>query len=590
MMDNCDLRLHIPPKQESQNLACEPHPPKVKEWLERLPLSNTGETARLVYHELKALNRMSIAIQSRLQILELFKSPVQHIAGELKKRYLGAPLPLSDINFKTAHLVRELHTEMAHGYKIIATSLLTNEATGSMTLVHLHRAMRHLGEVALTSYLMYAPCPPTLWRDLHEIYRFTEQKKLHESPLPDNEDATNRPRSISEIYRHALLLALANPYQLAQKGIMEVSTALNALASHSHLSAPSCPDDATGSFIIDLEKDEPPLSLTNNKDGGLESCRALDTTDLIHRLYLAANAIEPPEPSSAADRDKPPPLSSGLARWLISAWGIVSRRSLPRLRKTGHIVVTAGLEAIYHVLNRTSVVDAAHSFRRKDTPATGSPSTTEKAPGETEHAAAVLSRGDHFKRTRDQKSPPQKNALYTTHVCAVINESDAGACLSWKAGGAKKPPFGAGELIAIQESSESDTDEWSIAVIRWTKNASNSELEFGLEMLSPAAEPVLIRTLAADRSGEAPLAALLLPELKAGNEPSRLITPAKAFQAGSQIVINTLSGTQHVLLTETTESSHGFTQFHFMPVQAGSHDMLSPSAQDMSFDLLWNSL
>lgn len=583
MMDNCDLRLHLPPKQESQNLACEPHPPKVKEWLERLPLSNTGETARLVYHELKALNRMSIAIQSRLQILELFKSPVRHITGELKKHYLGAPLPLAEINFKAAHLVRELHTEMANGYKIIATSLLTNEATASMTLVHLHRAMRHLSEVTLTSYLMYAPCPQTLWRDLHEIYRFTEQKKLHESPLPDTEDAASRPRSISEMYRHALLLALANPYQLAQEGIMEVSTALNTLASHSHLNTPSNPDDATGSFVINLEKDAPPMSLANNKDCGLDSCRALDTTDLIHRLYLAASAIETPEPSPA-DHNKPAPLSSGLARWLISAWGIVSRRSLPRLRKTGHVVVTTGLDAIHNALSRTSVVDAAHSFRKKDT------AVAEKTLGET--TAAVLSRGDHFKKQREQKTAAPKNPLYTTHICSVINESEAGACLSWKTNDTKKPPFDADELIAIQENSDSDTDEWSIAVIRWTKNTSNSELEFGLEMLSPSAEPVLVRTLRADRSDETPLSGLLLPELKVGNTSARLITPAKAFQAGTQIIINTPGGTQHALLTEVMENNRNFTQFHFMPVQAAGHGMLSPAAQehDMSFDLLWNSL
>ncbi len=48
-MENSGIILHFPEKDEPQTLACSPHPLKIKDWLEQLPLDNTGETARLVY-------------------------------------------------------------------------------------------------------------------------------------------------------------------------------------------------------------------------------------------------------------------------------------------------------------------------------------------------------------------------------------------------------------------------------------------------------------------------------------------------------------------------------------------------------------
>ncbi len=582
-MENSGIILHFPQKDEPQHLACPPHPLKIKEWLEHLPLDNTGETARLVYQELTALNRTSIATQHRFQILESFRPSIQHVANALKKHYLCSTLPLSSIGIKTAQLTRELYLEMANGYKIIIDNLLTNEATASMTLTHMHRAMSYLSEALLTSYQMYAPSPATAWHDMHQMYRYAEQKKLHESPVLDNQNTLNPQRSINDLYKQALLLALANPYQLSQDGITEVYTALVKLAPYGLLNTVSNPDDAAGSFIINLTGDDPPTSLAVNNNCGAESCRALDTTDLIYHLYqLLENEAGSPEQNTTREDSPSSPVPSGLARWLISAWGIVSRRSFARLRKTGRVNIAIGLDAIHHFISNTSVVDATLSFRKKDIhPA---PSSPPNPPRGNSDPIALFSRG--LQNTAHRNADTSR--AHATHTCTIINESAGGSGLLWKGDG-NSTPLKTGEIIGIQTADGMSNNEWGIAVIRWLKDVTSSEVEFGIEMLAPNAEAVLIRTHDADRSGDAPLNGLLLPELKATNQSATLITPAHAFQTGKEIILSTNSGTRHALLTESLENTSSFMQFIFMPVQVMSPEILAAAAQthDKDFELLW---
>lgn len=591
MENRSAIKLHFPQKHERLDRACETHPSKVKDWLDRLPLTNTAEATRLVYHELMALNRSTIPTQHRFQILEFFRVPVQHVSTELKKHYLGVPLPLTEINLKAAHLTRELHMEMANGYKIIIDNLLINNATASMMLIHLHRAISYLNRVVLTSYQMYATCPPTVWHDIHQLYRYAEQKKLHHSPIQDSENVRT-PSDISSIYKQCLLLALTNPYQLSQEGITDIYNALSSdWTSHSIIGTASDPHSMSGSFIVNLTNDEPPTALAYNKDCQMESCRTLDTTDLVDYLHLLASGkLEQLSPGAANAAT----LSPGLSRWLISAWGIVSRRSFPRLRKTGTVSLALGFEAAYHFAANATEEFAEPTIKsvRHTLTLLTNPTYSATAKVITTRKNAV--RGDYFKKSRNEKNPVAKLAnpektppIYT---CTVINESAGGAGLAWN-GENQHKKFRTGEIVSIKVTNDSGSDEWEFAVIRWVRNAKPAGLEFGIQMLAPAAEAVCVRTLTAERNGEPPITALLLPEVKDNNQAISLITPANALQIGAEITLTMSCGTRHALLTETLENTAGFTQFRFMPVQTADEILVSINqTHDKDFDALWASL
>lgn len=623
MENSSVIKLHFPQKHERHANPAQAHPLKVKEWLDNLPLENNGETARLVYQELTTLNRSTIPAQHRLQILEFFRAPVQHVTAELKKHYLGAPLPLTGTHLKAAHLSRELHMEMASGYKIIIDNLITNNATASMMLIHLHRAISYLSRVVLTSYQMYATCPPTVWHDIHQIYRYAEQKKLHDSPIEDHENPVSGSRSIGAIYKQCLLLALTNPYQLSQEGVTDIYMALSGdWPLYSGFTLVADPNTVSGAFIVNLTRDEPPSALAYGKDSPMESCGALDTTDLVDYLHQLANGVpEQPTPGPIAEATVPraPALAPGLLRWLISAWGIVSRRTFPRLRKTGAFNVAIGLQAAYHFAAPTAqaleskTTDRAGSVRESVAP----PSTqsfakplvllTNPAYNGAEKSAVTRGnsvRGDYFKRPSISTGGPGHNPgtknlavkfpnqeiTPATYTCTVVNESAGGACLAWK-GDNQQKKFRTGEIISIKIANSKDPAERELAVIRWTRNAASGELEFGIQMLGPTAEAVFVRTLMAERNGEPAIAALLLPEVKDDNQSISLITPANAFPLGAEITISMHCGTRHALLTETLESTVGFTQYRFMPVQTADEIVTSINqTHDRDFANLWAAL
>jgi hypothetical protein len=623
MENSSVIKLHFPQKHERHANPAQAHPLKVKEWLDNLPLENNGETTRLVYQELTTLNRSIIPAQHRLQILEFFRGPVQHVTAELKKHYLGAPLPLTETHLKAAHLSRELHMEMASGYKIIIDNLITNNATASMMLIHLHRAISYLNRVVLTSYQMYATCPPTVWHDIHQLYRYAEQKKLHDSPMEDHENPVNGSRRISAIYKQCLLLALTNPYQLSQEGITDIYTVLSGdWPLYSGFTLVVDPNTVSGAFIVNLARDEPPSALAYGKDSQMESCGALDTTDLVDYLHQLANGVpEQPIPGPIAEATVPraPALAPGLLRWLISAWGIVSRRTFPRLRKTGAFNVAIGLQAAYHFAAPAAqaVESKAMHMAGSTRESVASTSTqsfakplvllTNPAYNGAEKSAVTRGnsvRGDYFKKLPTPvvgggNNPGEKNLAIkfpgheitpATYTCTVINESAGGACLAWK-GDNQQKKFRTGEIISIKIANGKDPAEWELAVIRWTRNATSAELEFGIQMLAPTAEAVFVRTLMAERNGEPAITALLLPEVKDDNQSISLITPANAFPLGAEITISMHCGTRHALLTETLESTVGFTQYRFMPVQTADEILTSINQiHDGDFASLWAAL
>src|SRR4030065_510733 len=59
----------------------------------------------------------------RLALIELYRGPLRQISLELKKQYLGLPLPLSEKHKATAEQNFRLHAEMAYGYKGIASNI-----------------------------------------------------------------------------------------------------------------------------------------------------------------------------------------------------------------------------------------------------------------------------------------------------------------------------------------------------------------------------------------------------------------------------------------------------------------------------------
>ncbi len=587
--------LQIPSLRESHDLGFDPHPTKVKSWVEQLPLADVGRAARMIYHALVTMNRSLIAMQHRSQILELFREPTHHITETLKKYYIGQAFPLADKNYKAAMLTRELYAEMANGYKIVLSSLITNQTpvfTAGKSLIPLHRAMHYLTELLLTSYQTYTPCPATTWHDIHQLYHYAQLKMLDESPVHDNNHKMSPHHNIDNLYKKALLLSIAGPYHLSQDEINITFSALDQWAAHCTLNPVLNTDNLSAVYIINQNKDEPTAFLTTrgrrDKNRPLIGCLTLDTTTLVAYLTSVSHNRSTTQTPLSAESSIP----SGLLRRLTSAWSMASKRNLSRIHKNSTLIIGLGLNTAHHLI--ANDVDPK-SIRTQ--PTTHASFTAHELGGATQtpvqdvwsiaHQTAYARTQQGLTNDHDIGKSQQGTSIYATHGCKVVNESAGGACLSWS--GSLTTALRIGELIAVHGTREEDTPEWGIAVIRWMKNTVSSALEFGIQMITPMAETVQVRR--ADTEINEFLAALLLPELKVINQAATLIVPAQSFASGDKILVQMHNGIQHIMLNELIDDTGIFTQFQFSLVP-DAHETLATSTEDKQkeFESLWATI
>ena len=591
--------LQIPSIRETHDLGFDPHPTKVKVWVEKLPLADVGRSARMIYHALVTMNRTLIAMQHRSQILELFREPTHYITETLKKYYVGQAFPLAEKNYKAAMLARELHSEMANGYKIVLSSLLTNQTpifTAGKSLIPLYRAMHYLTELLITSYQTYTPCPATTWHDIHQLHHHAELKMLDQSPIHDGSHKMPPHHNIGNLYKKILLLSIAGPYRLTQDDISTAFSALDQWAAHSTLIPMPNADDVPDAYIINQDNDEPTAFLTANrvrrdKNRVLSGCLALDTTTLISHLRSIANQTAPQALLLVEAH-----ISPALMRRLISAWSMTSKRNFSRIQKNTTLIIGLGLKTAHHVTasnldpNKVQPHTTPKNVAQFPSRELGGAETAAPAHDvwNRAHQTAYARTQQGLANDADIGKSLQGASMYATHHCKVVNESASGACLSWTV--TLTTALRVGEIIAVHGTREEDTSEWGIATIRWMKNTTPTILEFGIQMLTPTAEAVQVRR--ADTKINEFLTGLLLPELKVINQAATLIVPAQLFTSGDKVLVQVNNCTQHVILHELVEDTGIFNQFRFSLAPNISEQSISASAEDKQkeFESLWATI
>ena len=210
--------LFVPDKEVSAWVT-ETQPKEARAWLNSLPLADDGDSARDIYQALYTLNRLEVAPQNRLELMELYQAPVATVSSVLGSQFRGLALPLAAELRQLAELIRQLKMEMAIGYKCAINDLQAARLSRSRRqswIVASERAMWYLSEVLLDSYQIYMPPPPGVWREIHALYRLAEEQDRLTEAIELADEGDTRQTTIYERYRQIVLLGLCNPYQLAQ--------------------------------------------------------------------------------------------------------------------------------------------------------------------------------------------------------------------------------------------------------------------------------------------------------------------------------------------------------------------------------------
>lgn len=538
-----NLALLIPEKEVSAWVA-ETNPKEARAWLESLPLADSGEAARDIYQALYTLNRLELATQSRLDLMELYKGPVVMVSSVLQSQFVGLALPLPPEVRKLAEFIRQLHMEMAIGYKCVIHDLqAARRPWGKKNLLVMatERSLRYLGEVLARSYQVYMPPPPEVWKEIHALYRYAEQHGRLSHPIEISEENKST-ATILERYLQIVLLALCNPYQLPQNECNYIRSFLESRTDKATIEDQVNVADPVGRFLIDLSADAPPVPFAQ-QDRAQESehYRVLSTIELARTVHGYMKRLEQGESgsflnlgaemSSIACRD--------VLKRMIKFWGLTPKRVYSRTKTRGLLALCTGINALHFFGG------GRKPFKSPETEVQEEPKESQRASRKVpakyrnDESGQVEAAADA--EASETPAPPSwlaeaKLAVPDTFPVdrwQLRDESARGLLL------AREGEVGAhvrvGDLLGIQASKDGGT--WRAGVVRWIKSPDGNQVEMGVERLAPIVTPVAVKPAVNNMpgTGRRYTQALLLPAMPVLQRPATLILTRGVYEPGRSL-------------------------------------------------------
>lgn len=570
------MQLSVPNRTTPARDAFDSRPAGIKRWIDALPMANIGETTRMLYAAVNDLNHQDIPAQQRLKAMELLQKPVQYVGEHMKKHFVGQPLPLSGKNLKISHLSRDMSLAMATGYKVLVAEQLESRGRKDkkLLLASLYRAIKHLSLALQKTYQAYEACPPTVWLELHSLFRYAESKNLHLNAVNGEGLMPGAGTNISDAYKQILLLALACPYRLRHGEAEAVYNALQEWATLSELRPAGVPGDAL--FSVNLDADLPPRYRVMRDDTAQpETSRILDTKRLAAHVRKALTDKHQPNDKSSREG-----LRENTLRRLMLSWGITPKRRFSRVKDHSQVIVAMGLSSIHYFVSGEVAFNDANVSHECFRELGAVPPLHYREPA---HFGARTVREERNKmpdlwemnyRIEGEPDPSntelavaraaagmQIDTSHNTQSWKMVNVSAGGYCMLWDNPETTRAQVG--ELLGIREESDPDTFHWRLGVIRWLKYEEKRGLELGVQMLSPGAVAVAARMDARNSRDDDYTRGLLLPEIASIQQRATLLLPSPPFKVGDTAITNCHGKDVRVKLTELVENTGSFAQFQF---------------------------
>ena len=239
----------------------------------RLERSETG--LQQVLELLFRLNRCNLTLLERQRTLQSFSAEYQHYA-----------LAFQSASTPSALFIR-LNHEMAIGFKRLLLQILQGRSPSRPHLAWcLYMAVHFLAQSLLRHYQLYQEPPPSIWRDSHLLYWIGE----HQDCLDEQIAAAFKPtpaNTLRGVYQQMLIMALSNPFHLAEGAAFELFGALAPVASLGRLLAWDNEDESDGP-VVDLCESQPCLAVDQKPESPSEHLRRLELGALLVALHEPA--------------------------------------------------------------------------------------------------------------------------------------------------------------------------------------------------------------------------------------------------------------------------------------------------------------
>lgn len=496
----------LPPRERPKRDSFPTQSKGVRLWIEGLPLANSSATTKLLLNGIKELNQLEVDALVRMDMLEEIRRPTIQVIAGLEKHILAQPLPLTPQKQQIASVLREFHRELSVGYRIVMADLCGPRGTvpflrGRYAALALTRAMSHWGDTILKAYFAYAEPPEGSYRLMHAMMDYAQTAGLSDKGAVDPLLPTLQ-LTPKVIYLQTMLLALANPYRLTQKEMVDLHAAAAVWSWQCELLLDG---SGEGAFVLDPNGDHGP---------GVRAPEGrfwrLDTRHLVRslreklaRAQAETQALSMPLLHPKSKIGESEPLALELIDRVLAAWGFTGERGHQRMAAGHQMDCAVGLSAAHQALSNGNDFN---TFIQQLARAGVSLSDRERSGVWAQHNA-------------------EAGRLPTLNV-RVLDQSLGGYRINWAHAEGIKAKVG--EVIVLSTPNLNDANDerdWLFGVLRWLRGGSGDALEAGVQLLARSAEPVALRAVADDGRSSVLHRAVLLQPL-GPDEPVSVLLPA----------------------------------------------------------------
>ena len=526
-----ELALSLPQKRTSA-WTTETDPKYARAWLASLPLADSAESAREIYQSLYTLNRLHLEAPRRFELMEIYRGPVATVVGALETYFSRLALPLTPKKRQLAEFIRQLHMEMAYGYKAALRDLPSSRlwwGKKSLLTQVMTRSMQYLGEVLLRSYQVYMPYPAGVWKEIHDLYRYAEARGIHNGVAASRDSVVET--NIAQDYLRILLLGLSNPYHMPQDECRQLQRFLQKWATKAKLQNLGDAANPMSHFLIKVT-DAPPVPFPRDTPmpAGPEM-RLLDVSELTRIANTFITRLQRGESARSLDIgvDGLDSACLEMLQRVVRVWGQSIQRRHVRIKRTGYVFVCTGVGAVHFFSNgqkplaTPELADTSvamddrvtlpeHMDQEEDFIPLDEPVAVQSSPAPMESAPAAA---EAFRMDRWQVRDSGPKGLFLVRY------------------GSMQTSVRVGDVIGIQRTD--DPERWSVGVVRWVKSPDASSLQMGVELLAPSVQPVSIRPGNGDSAAPVYFAGLLLPAMQAPPQPATLLAPRGVCQLGRDV-------------------------------------------------------
>ena len=279
------IQLTYPSTQQGQKFMMDNKPSAVKQWLADLTFTDTDKSLEQLLQAVKTLNRTEHKLSHREENLQTLEQGYLQMSRHFRQQNDKRQILATDKQLK---LISHLTSEMAYGFKRVVHELAEQRMIlkkNTRLAYAINQAQHYLGLHLIEHYQQYSPVPSYIWHELHKLYYFAEQEKLHTIQQKTTGESLAALSTIENTYKRNCLMSVINPYHIEGNQHWHIYKYFSHWSHKATLSDNLKEYAKSECFVIDLSgSQKPEYAAANKKYEKHNLYRLLITTELLDEL------------------------------------------------------------------------------------------------------------------------------------------------------------------------------------------------------------------------------------------------------------------------------------------------------------------